>query len=147
MVDLTSAVVDSDVPATHTMTDSDGTESVAGSGLLNMFAWDLHAEAIFTRIDTSEENSGSDDESVASSRTGASEVHQHSVSEFEQEVEPQFPTPVIPLGAQALRGGLQSLNKIDLLQVWKVRGNLMKSAPRFVQVPCCEATSFRCSDS
>ena len=102
VVDLTSTVVDSDVPATHPMTDSDGTGSVASSGFLNMFAWDLHTESVFTRIDTSEEDSGNDDESVASSRTGASEVHQHSVSEFEQEVEPEFP-PVIQMGTQALR--------------------------------------------
>ena len=37
------------------------------------------------------------------------------------------------MGTQALRGGLQSLDMIDLVEVWKVRGNLMKSVPKFMQ--------------
>ena len=52
-------------------------------------------------------------------------VHQVSDSE-QEEAQSDFATPVIQLGTQALRGGLQSLGVIDLVEVWKVRGNLMK---------------------
>ena len=43
VVDPTSTMVDS-VPETHVMTDSDGSESGASSGFLNMFARDLDVE-------------------------------------------------------------------------------------------------------
>ena len=78
------------------------------------------------------DSDGENDDEGGSCQTGASEVHE--VSDSEQEgAESNLATPVVQLGTQALRGGLQSLDMIDLVEVWKVRGNLMKSVPKFMQ--------------
>ena len=130
VVDLTNTEVESHVPA-HLLTDVDGTESAASSGFLNMFERDLDVEAFPTRMDTPDSDGGNDDES-ASFQTGASEVHEVSDSE-QEEAEFKLATRVVLLGTQALRGGLQSLDMIDLVEVWNVRGNLMKSVPKFTQ--------------
>ena len=84
VVDVTSTEVESNVPATHFLTDVDGTESVASSGFLNMFERDLDVEAFPTRIDAPDTDAENDDES-ASCQTGSSEVHE--VSNSEQEAE------------------------------------------------------------
>ena len=131
VVDVTSTEVESTMPATHLLTDVDGTESVASSGFLNMFERDLDVEAFPTRMDAPDTDAENDDES-ASCQTGASEVHEVSDSE-QEEAESNLATPVVQLGTQSLRGGLQSLDMIDLVEVWKVRGNLMKSVPKFMQ--------------
>ena len=128
MLDLTSTEVESNVPATHPLTDVDETESAVNSGFLNMFERDLDVEAFPSRWTLQTVN---DDEN-ASCQTGASEVHEVSDSE-QEEAESNLATPVVQLGTQALRGGLQSLDMIDLVEVWKVQGNLMKSVQKFMQ--------------
>ena len=84
------------MPATHPLTDVDGTESAASSGFLNMFERDLDVEAFPTRMDTPDSDGGNDDES-ASCQTGASEVHEVSDSE-QDEAESNLATPVVQLG-------------------------------------------------
>ena len=68
----------------------------------------------------------------ASCQTGAPEVHEVSDSE-QEEAESNLAILVVQLGTQSLRGGLQSLDMIDLVEVWKVRRNFMKSVPKFMQ--------------
>ena len=94
------------MPATHLLTDVDGTESVASSGFLNMFERDLDVEVFPTRMDAPESDGENDDES-ASCQTAASEVHEVSDSE-QEEAESNLATPVVQLGTQALRGGLHA---------------------------------------
>ena len=57
VVDPTSTIVDS-VPETHVMTDSDGSESGASSGFLNMFARDLDVGGQAPILHDSQENVG-----------------------------------------------------------------------------------------
>ena len=93
VVDLTGTAVDFDAPATHPTTDSEEIVSFASSGFFNMFADDLRVEGHAvrpTRHDT-QEDVESDDESVASGRSGASEE------------------------------GLRSLDASDLLEAWKIK--------------------------
>ena len=106
VVDVTSTEVESNMPGTHLLTDVDGSESVASSGFLNMFERDLDVEAFPTRMDAPDRDGENDDES-ASCQTGASEVHEVSDSE-QEEAESNLATPVVQLGTQSLRGGLQS---------------------------------------
>ena len=50
------------------------------------------------------------------------------------------------LGTQSLRGCLQSLDMIDLVEVWKVRGNIMKNVPKHTKPGCAkfwDAVSLR----
>ena len=122
VVDLTNTEVESHVPA-HLLTDVDGTESAASSGFLNMFERDVDVEAFPTRMDTPNNNEN-DDESV-SFQTRASEIHE--VSDSEQE-EAKF-----NLATRIVSVGLQNLDMIDLVEVWNVRRNLMKSVPNFTQ--------------
>ena len=125
VVDVPSTEVESNMPATHPLTDVDLTESVASSGFL------IDVEAFPARMDAPDSD-GEDDDESASCQTGASEVHEVSNSE-QEEAESNLATPVVQLGTQSLRGGLQSLDMIDLVEVWKVQGNLMKSVPKFMQ--------------
>ena len=88
------------MPATHLVTDVDGTESVASSGFLNMFERDLDVEAFPTRMDAPDTDVENDDES-ASCQTGASEVHEVSDSGLE-EAKSNLATPVVQLGTQII---------------------------------------------
>ena len=138
VVDLTGTAVDSDAVARHLLTDSEGTESIASSGFLNMFAEDLQlgdSAVRPTRVDT-QEDVESDDESVASGRSGVSEFHLSGVAESDVEVTEEPPSLSVELGTPVFREGLESLDAIDLAEVWKIRGNLMKTVPRFLQGVC-----------
>ena len=134
VVDLTGTAVDSQAPATHLLTDSEGIDSIASSGFLNMFAEDLqegNAAVPPTKVDT-QEDVESDDESVASGRSGVSEFHDSGVESDAEATEEPFSLSV-ELGTPVFREGLVSLDAIDLAEVWKIRGNLMKTVPRFLQ--------------
>ena len=71
VVQPTSTMIDSEMPETHRLTDSDGTGNIASSGFLNVFTHDLEAAstASYTEQDITDDES--DVESVASGRTGA----------------------------------------------------------------------------
>ena len=45
-------MVDSKILETHRLTESDGTESIASSGFLNMFGRDLERASVSVRADT-----------------------------------------------------------------------------------------------
>ena len=53
-------------------------------------------------------------------------------SESDGEEEGSIPIHSIP-GTQSSRTGLESLDAVDLLEVWKVRPTLMQSVPRFLR--------------
>ena len=74
-----------------------------------------------------EEHSG--DNSVTSSRDGASEPEDDSASAHESQV----PTPAGVIGTQFLRNGFKSMDLINMLDIWKIRGKLMKSVPKFMR--------------
>ena len=73
---------------------------------------DLDVEAFPTRMDVPDRDGENNDES-GSCQTGASEVDEVSDSE-QEEAESNLAIPVVQLGTQSLRGGLQSLDMIDL---------------------------------
>ena len=132
MVELANTVDDSEILEAHRLTESDGTESIASSGFLNMFGRDLERASVSVRADT-ERDVMDDDESLVSGRSGASHVSGGGLSEEAQEEEPEDPTPTVQLGTQTLRRGLESLDEVNLSEVWKIRGHLMKSVPNFMQ--------------
>ena len=134
VVDPTSTMVDS-VPETHVMTDSDGSESGASSGFLNMFARDLDVGGQGPILHDSQENLGEEHtgDDSASSRDGASEVEDDSISAHESQTIHEAPTPTAPIGTQFLRIGFESMDLINMLDIWKIRGKLMKSVPKFMQ--------------
>ena len=81
VVDPTSTMVDS-VPETHLMTDSDGSESGASSGFLNMFARDLdvggQAPILHdSQEDMGEEHTGDDSVTAATGHPNLKTVRQH----------------------------------------------------------------------
>ena len=129
MVEPANTVVDSEILQTHRLTESDGTESFASSGFLNMFGRDLERASVSVRADT-EQDVMDDDESLVSGRSGASDVSGGGLYEEAQEEEP---TPTVQLGTQTLRRGLESLDEVNLSEVWKIRGHLMKGVPKFMQ--------------
>ena len=92
MVEPGNTVVDSEIFQTHRLTESDGTESIASSGFLNMFCRDLERASVSVRADTVQDVVD-DDESLVSGRSGASDVSGGGLSEEAQE-EPEDPTPV-----------------------------------------------------
>ena len=63
MVEPANTVVDSEILQTHRLTESDGTESIASSGFLNMFGRDLERASVSARVDT-EQDVMDDDESL-----------------------------------------------------------------------------------
>ena len=77
--------------------------------------------------------SGSDTESFGS--VSSVEVFQQwRWWELETDGEEEGPTPILSvLRTQATRTGLESLDAVDLLEVWKVRPVLMQRVPRFVR--------------
>ena len=78
-----------------------------------------------------EEHTG--DNSVTSSRDGASEPEDDSVSAHESQTIHEAPTPTAPIGTQFLRTGFESMDLINMLDIWKIRGKLMKCVPKFMQ--------------
>ena len=95
----------------------DGSESGASSRFLNMFAF-----VILTLERTWEEE-----------HTGASELEDHSASEHESHTIHEAPIPTAPIGNQFFRIGFESMDLINMLDIWKIRGKLMKSVPKFMQ--------------
>ena len=121
-------------PEIHAMTDSAGSDGGASSGFLDMFARDLDpSEPMRTVPDTEDlAPEHSDNDSVMSSRVGASEVDECSTLDHDSEIAVEAPTPTIPVGSQASRRGFESMDLVNLLEIWKIRGNLMKSVPKFL---------------
>ena len=133
VVDPTS--IDS-VPETHLMTDSDGSESGASSGFLNMFARDVDVGMLAPILHDSQENMGGEhtgDDSETSSGDGASELEDDSASAHESQTIHEAPTLADPIGTQFLRIGFKSMDLINMLDIWKIRGMLMKRVPKFMQ--------------
>ena len=83
MVEPANTVVDSEILQTHRLTESDGTESIASSGFLNMFGRDLERASVVVRADT-EQDVMDDDESLVSGRSGASDVSGGGLSEHKR---------------------------------------------------------------
>ena len=112
MVEPSNTMIDSEIPETHRLTESDGTESIASSGFLNMFGRDLERASVSVRADTERDvtDDDRDVESLVSGRSGASDVSGGSFSEVAHEKEPEDPTPSVQLGTQAFRSGLESLD-------------------------------------
>ena len=97
-------------------------ESGANSGLLNMFARDLDVRGQASILHDSQENMGEEhtgDNSVTSSRDGASEPEDDSVSAHESQTIHEAPTPT----------GFESMDLINMLDIWKIR-ELMKCVPK-----------------
>ena len=76
--------------------------------------------------------SGSDTESFGCVSSGGNSEVEVVESETDGEVEGSIPIRSVP-GPQAVRTGLESLDAVDLLEVWKVRPMLMQSVPRFLR--------------
>ena len=70
---------------------------------------------------------------MTSSRDGASEPEDDSVSAHESKTIHEAPTPTAPIGTQFLRIGFESMDLINMFDIWKIRGKLMKSVPKFMQ--------------
>ena len=129
-------IVSQDVPVVppeiHAMTDfAAGSDGGASSGFLDMFARDLDpSEPMRTVPDTEEDLAPehSDNDSVMSSRVGASEVDECSTLDHDSEIAVEAPIPTLPVGSQASRHGFESMDLVNLLEIWKIRGNLMKCA-------------------
>ena len=87
-----------------------------------MFARDLEpSEPMRTVPDTEEDLAPeqSDNDSVMSSRVVASEVDEGSTLDHDSEIAGEAPTPTNRVG-------------VNLLEIWKITGNLMKSVPKFL---------------
>ena len=100
VVDHTSTMVDS-VHETHLMTDSGGSERGASSGFLNMFARDLDVGGQAPILHDSQEDMGEEhtgDDSVTSSRDGASELEDDSASAHESKRFMKLPLLQLRLG-------------------------------------------------
>ena len=76
--------------------------------------------------------SGSDTESFGSVSSGGNSTVEVVESESDGEEEGSIPIHSVP-GTHASRTGLESLDAVDLLEVWKVRPTLMQSVPRFLR--------------
>ena len=76
--------------------------------------------------------SGSDTESFGSVSSGGNSEVEVVESETDGEEEGSIPIHSVP-GTQAARTGLESLDAVDLLEVWKVRPMLMQSVPTFLR--------------
>ena len=74
-----------------------------------------------------------DVEGVASSRAGESQAEGSVSDSAHEEALPELPTPTIQLGTHAFRSELDSLDAVNIFEVWKITGNLMKSVPKFLQ--------------
>ena len=133
-------IVSQDVPVAppeiHAMTDSAGSDGGASSGFLDMFARDLDpSEPMQTVPDTEEDLAPehNDNDSVMSSRVGASEVDEGSTLDHDSEIAGEAPTPTIPVGYPSFQGAdSRALDLVNLLETWKIRGNLMKSVPKIL---------------
>ena len=136
MVEPANTMINSEILETHRLTESDGTESIASSGFLNIFGRVLERASVSVRADT-ERDVRMKTETLrvflVSGRSGASDVSGGGFSEVAHEEEPEDPTPTVQLGTQALRRGLESLDEVNLSEVWKIRGHLTKSVPIFMQ--------------
>ena len=58
-----------------------------------------------------------------------------STLDHDSEIAEEAPTPTIPVVTQASRRGFESMDLVILLEIWKIRGNLMKVV---------ECTGWRC---
>ena len=122
-------------PEIHAMTDSAGSDGGASSGFLDMFARDLDASEPMRTVPDTEEDLApeqSDNDNVMSSRVGASEVDECSTLDHDSEIAVEAPIPTLPVGSQVSRHGFESMDLVNLLEIWKIRGNLMKSVPKFL---------------
>ena len=79
--------------------------------------------------------SGSDTESVGSVSSGGNSEVEVVESETDGEEEGSIPILSVP-GTQAARTGLESLDAVGLLEVWKVRPVPTQSFPRFLRGAC-----------
>ena len=78
------------------------------------------------------------DESVASSRMGASVAEERGCTDQEAEEDDLHFTKCVFPGRGAITAGFESLDTVDLAEIWKVRAILMKSVTKFLHgvSPC-----------
>ena len=105
-------VEDTDCPQTH----MDGSDTESGDG----------------NDPQSQDEHPHSDESVVSSRMGASIAEERgSDQEAEEDDLHTSPSAIFP-GRGAITAGFESLDTVDLAEIWKVRAILMKSVPKFL---------------
>ena len=95
MVEPANTMVDSEILETHRLTETDGTESIASLGFLNMLGRDLERASVSVRANTERDvmDDDRDVESLVSGRSGVSDVSGGGLSDVAHEEEPEDPRP------------------------------------------------------